>query len=650
MLSVPLLVLAAAAGVPRGAATTPTVGLALEKTTQEATAVVQEQVRATLATLSKTLNFQTRQLYVSPPLSHQHQPTQGLVGVVVAAERCGGYDGLAGVDIPVLSLMLDVCDDQTPEPTAIPLYTLTARVSSSAESRREDCLPMVLRLWVERVLSGVEDSGKRSSSGSDPLPPPPVRSNTTFLPLLLRQRLAHAFPINYLEEMRKCLKESPSAGLVLGGGSSYREMLRTRTKALLQGHVVSIVLKHRTPYVFLQLEGRTVLGSDGILIQLLRSLAHIYNFTYTMKLPDDGQWGSILADGSWNGMVGEVYRNEVEMALGPTSITEEREKAIDFTVPFDFEPWDIMIPASQENIDLAAFMIPFSGEVWVGLLTSWVVVGVLLYFLARATAALPNTTDSSLSMVKVLLDTFGSLISQCAWQPKTAAMRVLAGWWWLFCVIAITSYSSKLIASITVRLTAPAVTSLLQMVEEESIIWTYQANSAMEELFKYSEPNSLFGKVAQLHRRREGLLVYSFNEGVDAVRDKEYAYIEDASLLEYAIADDLAVHGSCRMSLVRDHFFSTRFGMILQRGSPYREAFSMEILYFIQTGLMDAWKKEFWPAASRCVGAATKRPVRALNFLDIAGTLLLLQAGLTISALIFLLEFACVRRLPKCCY
>lgn len=69
-------------------------------------------------------------------------------------------------------------------------------------------------------------------------------------------------------------------------------------------------------------------------------------------------------------------------------------------------------------------------------------------------------------------------------QPQTPSVRALAGWWWLFCVIIIASYSSKLISSITVRITAPAVTSMLDMVESRRILWTYQANSAMEELFK----------------------------------------------------------------------------------------------------------------------------------------------------------------------
>ena len=30
---------------------------------------------------------------------------------------------------------------------------------------------------------------------------------------------------------------------------------------------------------------------------------------YTLKLPDDDQWGSVNAKGRWNGMVGEVHRN-----------------------------------------------------------------------------------------------------------------------------------------------------------------------------------------------------------------------------------------------------------------------------------------------------------------------------------------------------
>ncbi|KAG7156633.1 Glutamate receptor ionotropic, delta-2-like 16 [Homarus americanus] len=352
---------------------------------------------------------------------------------------------------------------------------------SCLDHQRTYCLPRILTEWVKGVLTRLH------------LHTPVVSPSTHAYNLThaLTHHLASFQRVGH-QELTGCWVTSPAKDLSQHTplrGQEYRAHVRATIKALLQGHVLTIVLKH-----------------------------------------------------------------EMDMALGPTSITEEREKAIDFTTPFDFEPWDIMIPASQENVDLSAFLMPFSIR-----------------------------------------------------QPRSETVKVLSGWWWVFCVITIASYSSKLIASITVRFTTPPVTSLLQM---------------------YSEAGSMFGKVGQLHREREGLLVKSFKGGVEAVLEKEFAYIEDASLLEYAIADDLAVHGDCRMSLVGDHFFFTRFGMILQR----------KILQFIQTGLMDAWKKRFWPGASRCVGAAAKRPVRALNFLDVAGTLLLLLGGLALSALLFLVE------------
>jgi len=36
-------------------------------------------------------------------------------------------------------------------------------------------------------------------------------------------------------------------------------------------------------------------------------------------------------DGEWNGMVGELLRNEADMAIAPLTITFERESVVHFT-------------------------------------------------------------------------------------------------------------------------------------------------------------------------------------------------------------------------------------------------------------------------------------------------------------------------------
>ena len=39
------------------------------------------------------------------------------------------------------------------------------------------------------------------------------------------------------------------------------------------------------------------------------------NFTYDVKLSKDGSWGSKKADGTWGGMIEEVYRQEKEIGM-----------------------------------------------------------------------------------------------------------------------------------------------------------------------------------------------------------------------------------------------------------------------------------------------------------------------------------------------
>ena len=48
----------------------------------------------------------------------------------------------------------------------------------------------------------------------------------------------------------------------------------------------------------------------------------------------DGSYGREVTPGRWTGMVGEVVRGEVDMALADLTITSAREAAVDFTLPY----------------------------------------------------------------------------------------------------------------------------------------------------------------------------------------------------------------------------------------------------------------------------------------------------------------------------
>ena len=72
---------------------------------------------------------------------------------------------------------------------------------------------------------------------------------------------------------------------------------------------------------------------EGYCIDLLEKIASICNFTYKIKLVDDGFHGSII-NGKWNGIIGELIDKKADLAAAALTITSLREQFIDFTEPF----------------------------------------------------------------------------------------------------------------------------------------------------------------------------------------------------------------------------------------------------------------------------------------------------------------------------
>ncbi|XP_050719652.1 probable glutamate receptor isoform X2 [Eriocheir sinensis] len=590
------------------------------------------------------------------PLTPACPPSKDLrtMGGVEEFNRMRGSEGVGGLEASLIrSWVKAVVEGREPVRTRLYGIDLLPIPSSSPYSSFSDSPSPVSLPSASSSSSSSLISFTHSSSHLFNLPSSSSSSSfsssvSKFAPL---HRLLRNSTLRTPQPRRRTRRQ---AVVVLGEDGSaevpdmfYSLRVKQRAMKVLSGTVMTVAMLHRPPYVSLVTEGRTIVKATGILLNALDTFSATFNFSYVLKLPDDDQWGA-LKDGRWTGMVGEVHRREVEMALGPTSITEAREKAIDFTVPFDYEPWDILIPESIVTVDLTAYLFPFANLVWIGIMASTLLVGTLVWIVSRlfgdkgllypAKKSCKNYTYSH-----YLLDMFGCLIQQANRQPQTSPMRMLAAWWWVFCVVVIASYSSKLISSLTVRFTEPPVKSLKDLVESRKLLWTYLANSAMEEVFKFSAPDTLFGKVGQLHKERPGMLVYSFEEGVAAVRSKKFAYFEDNSWLEFAVADDLALHGECRMTVVRDSFFYTRFGIILQAGSPFRDALSAEILQIIQSGLMDAWKKQFWPQSFCTINSHGTQPLRPLNLQDLFGTMILMLGGSSLAILALLGEILFAR-------
>ncbi|KAG7169897.1 Glutamate receptor-like 52, partial [Homarus americanus] len=157
-----------------------------------------------------------------------------------------------------------------------------------------------------------------------------------------------------------------------------------RSRRNIKGKTISVVTIHRPPFVFLKTDSAgNIISQSGFAFEMLSQLQSKLGFKYKVALPYDGNWGTKLPNGTWNGMVGMVYRREADLGVAPFTITLERAQAIEFTFPFYVEPSSILTPVTRQTRKITAFLDPFHYKVWVVILITMVMLGPVMYLMAR---------------------------------------------------------------------------------------------------------------------------------------------------------------------------------------------------------------------------------------------------------------------------
>ena len=107
------------------------------------------------------------------------------------------------------------------------------------------------------------------------------------------------------------------------------------------------------------------------------------NFTYTLVKPADGKWGAINPDGTWNGLVGELADQKIDIAPSPLKVTEERSTVCTFASPITQIYHTLFIKNPAENFNFLAYITPMHRLVWIGLFVFLATVPPFLYLSIR---------------------------------------------------------------------------------------------------------------------------------------------------------------------------------------------------------------------------------------------------------------------------
>ncbi|XP_075219248.1 glutamate receptor ionotropic, kainate 2-like isoform X3 [Lycorma delicatula] len=420
--------------------------------------------------------------------------------------------------------------------------------------------------------------------------------------------LRNYFSIEILQLIDKGFKK-------LGSWDPKNGISYTRTTSEMAGEQLQNI-KNKTfiitsrigrPYLDFK-KGEGLKGNDrfeGYSLDLIEEIAQELGFTYIFSLVPDGQYGSLdKKTGQWNGLIRELQERRADLAICDLTITYDRRSAVDFTMPFMTLGISILFskPVKQPP-EMFSFFKPLSFDVWVYMVTAYLGVSLLLYFLSRAVST-----------------------------------RLVAGMWWFFTLIMISSYTANLAAFLTMeRMDAP-ITGVDDLVNQNKIKYGLLRGGSTANFFRDSNVSIYQRMWSTMESSQPSVFVKSNDEGVERVQKgkRQYAYFMESTSLEYQM------ERKCDLEMVGGLLDSKGYGIAMPFDSPYRTAISGAVLKMQESGKLQQLKTKWWKlmhGGGQCDKRNEATPSNELGLANVGGVFLLLIYGCSIAFLVSLLEF-----------
>ena len=204
---------------------------------------------------------------------------------------------------------------------------------------------------------------------------------------------------------------------------------------------------------------------QGLSIMMLEKLSRDLNFRYHLYIVHDGKYGS-MKNGSWDGLVNDLLVGAAHMAVAPFSITRARSKAIDFTDPYFFSGFSILVSERKRKTPIYAFMEPFDGWVWISVIFSATVMAVAVSVLEWHSPFGLNpwgrkrrsnyTFGSGINMVYAIF--FQHTIRTKS--PKAWPSKVIQNFWAASSIFIYSSYTANLAAFLAGKNSGVTITGI----------------------------------------------------------------------------------------------------------------------------------------------------------------------------------------------
>ncbi|XP_050533361.1 glutamate receptor ionotropic, kainate 2-like [Daktulosphaira vitifoliae] len=403
------------------------------------------------------------------------------------------------------------------------------------------------------------------------------------------------------------------------------------------------------PYCMVKLSSSKLEGNDqyeGFGIDLIKELSEMSGFNYTFKIQEDSNSGK-KENGKWNGMIGQVIDGNADLAIADITITRQREHDVDFTSPFMNLGISILYKKSTKSPpNLFSFLDPFSSFVWLWVITAYCGVSILLFIMARISPyewtnpypciEEPEYLENQFSLSNAFWFTIGSLMQQGSdIAPIAVSTRLVAGMWWFFTLIMVSSYTANLAAFLTVENPSEPFKNVNELANQNIIQYGCKMQGSTKDFFKDSK-DPVYQKIYNNIMQQESTLCTSNNdEGVDRVMNNNYAYFMESTSIEYE------VERKCKLAQIGGLLDNKDYGIVMRKNATYRNILSANILSLQEKGKITALKNKWWKekrGGGSCQDNVQSNEASELSMKNVGGVFIVLCSGVGVAAILACFE------------
>ncbi|XP_050040311.1 glutamate receptor 1-like isoform X2 [Dermacentor andersoni] len=451
-------------------------------------------------------------------------------------------------------------------------------------------------------------------------------------------------------------------------------------------YIVTSILEE--PYLMFKKPepGQVLVGNDqfeGYCKDLADLIADQVKVNYILKLVNDSKYGGrdVNSPAGWNGMVGELIRQEADIAIAPLTITSARERVIDFTKPFMSLGISIMIKKPMKmKPGVFSFMNPLSREIWMCIIFAYVGVSVVLFLVSRFSphewryeeTFVGPSVSNDFSLYNSLWFSLGAFMQQgCDICPRSVAGRIVGSVWWFFTLIIISSYTANLAAFLTVERMVTPINSADDLAKQTEVEYGTLSFSSTQEFFRngrymddrevwenyeddeipctwtgsdtFSCPSIFRSKIAVYARMwefmntRKHVFTSTYEEGIRRVRESKGKY---AFLMESTKNDYINERHPCDTMKVGRNLDAKGYGVATPLGSNLRDRLNLAVLSMKENGDLARLENKWWYDRSECRSGDSKESTQnELTLSNVAGCFYILIGGLVLAMVVALLEF-----------